>query len=286
MKKFKVIAALCAAFVLCLALVGCGPNKDSYVGTWDLVSSGTVNEEEVPGLVYTEEDMESLRGTGLDIYLTMKDNGIAVLNILGSLTDGKWNANGGSGTIDFDQPGYVDPQSGETSDVNQAKISLSGDTLTMEKDNTKFTFKKGEYKDPYEAADAVDVADENGMSLIMTESEKMNPVTVVDNDSVSIVIDGRGVDSIGDPGYNVQFENKTTDTLNFWLPDPVKVGDTEVRCYTYITLSPGSSTTNFLQLDVEDVGHSEYKDLTDVSGSIQVVNAENGEVVGTYEFTV
>ena len=59
-----------------------------------------------------------------------------------------------------------------------------------------------------------------------------------------------------------------------------------MRCYTYITLNPGTSTTTFLQLDVEDAGTSDVNELSDVKGAIQVDNAENGEVIGTYEFTM
>lgn len=286
MKKLKFAAIIGCAFALCLALVGCGPSKESYVGTWDLKSSAVIDESDVPGTTYTEEEVTSLRDSDLDIYLTLKDNGVAVFNLLGSLTDGKWEANGGNGSIEFDQPGTVDPDTGEMVETTSATLKLSGDTLIMEKDNTAFTFTKGEDKDPYKD-DGIEVADENGMSLIMTESEKLNsPVTIVDNDQVSMVIDGKGVDSIGDPGYNLQIENKTVDTLNFWLPEPVTVGDKEVRCYTYITLNPGASTTTFLQLDVEDAGTSDVNELSDVKGTIQVDNAENGEMVGTYEFTM
>ena len=287
MKKLKLVAIVGCALALCLALVGCGPSKESYVGTWDLKSSAVIDEASAPGTTYTEEEMTSLRDADLDIYLTLKDNGVAVFNMLGALTDGKWQANGGSGSIEFDQPGTVDPETGEMVETSTATLKLSGDTLIMEKDNTAFTFTKGEDKDPYQVSDGIEVADENGMSLIMTESEKLgSPVTVVDNDQISMVIDGKGVDSIGDPGYNLQIENKTVDTVNIWLPDPVKVGDKDVRCYTYITLNPGASTTTFLQLDVEDTGTSDVNELSDVKGTIQVDNAENGEVIGTYEFTM
>lgn len=286
MKKLKLVAIIGCAFALCLALVGCA-GQGSYVGTWDLKSSETINEEEGQGMTYTEDEVVSLRDSGLEIYLTLKDNGVAVLNTLGALTDGKWQTDGGGAKIEFDEPGTVNPDTGEMDTTVTATLKLSGDTLIMEKDNTSYTFVKGEDKDPYSTDDGIEVADEDGMSLIMTESEKLgSPVTVVDNDQVSLVIDGKGVDSIGDPGYNLQIENKTTDTVNVWLPEPVKVGDKDVRCYTYITLNPGSSTTTFLQLDVEDAGTSNVDELSDVTGKIQVDNAENGDVIGTYEFTM
>lgn len=284
MKKLKLVAIIGCAFALCLALAGCG-GSGSYVGTWDLKSAESVAETENPGIEYTEEQVEALRSSDLDIYLTLKDNGVAVFSNLGALTDGKWEASGGSGKITFDQPGTVNEETGEMQETTEATLKLSGDTLIMEMDNTAWTFVKGEDKDPYGATDGIEVADENGMSLIMTESEKLgSPVTVVDNDQVSLVIDGKGVDAIGDPGYNLQIENKTTDTVNIWLPNPVKVGDKDVRCYTYITLNPGASTTTFLQLDVEDAGTSNVNELSDVTGTIQVDNAENGEVLGSYEF--
>lgn len=286
MKKLKLVAVLGCALALCLALVGCGGGKDSYVGTWNMQSSETIDESGTSASVYTEDEVNSLRDSGLDIYLTLKDNDIAVFNNLGTLIDGKWTASGGSGSITFDQPSMADPETGEMAETTEATLKLSGSTLIMEMENVSYTFvKSDEEKDPY-VDTGIQVADENGMSLIMTESEQMSPVVIADDDTVNLTIDGVGVDSLGDPGYNLQIQNNSTNTINVWVPEPVQMDNKDIRVYTYITLNPGTSTTTFLQLDVDDAGTSDYKELGQITGAIQVDNAETGEVLGTYEFTL
>lgn len=285
MKKLKIVAVACCAFALCLVLAGCGASKDSYIGTWDLQYSETIDEEGMPAQIYSEDDVASFAQANLSIYLNLEESDVAILDILGALTNGTWQMDGSNATITFDEPAVVNPETGEATENAVSKLSLSGDTLTMEKDNTRFVFKKGEDKDPYHSEDAVPVADENGMSIIMSDGEPMaNPVTIADDDVVFMEIDGIGVDNVGDPGYNLQVQNKTTDTINVWLPNPATVGETEVAVYMYITLNPGQSTTTFLPFDYEQIGGNTVDYLVDVSGEIQVDNASTGDVLGTYTF--
>lgn len=286
MKKFKIVAVVCCALALCLALVGCGPNKQSYMGTWDLEYCETIDTEEMGGVEYTEEQMTALReSAGLDIYLTLTDNDIALFDVLGAVSNGKWAMEGSNATIEFNEMGMVDPETGEVQPVNKATLSLNGDTLTMDKDNTRYIFKKGEDKNPYDPSEDIIVANEDGLSIMIDEGEKLaNPVTVVDDDNVSIIIDGIGVDSVGDPGYNVQIVNKTADPINVWIPEVVKVGDKEIRVNIYQSLNPTQSTTTFIQFAYDDLGSSNPEDLQDVYGEFQVDNALTGEIIGTYAF--
>lgn len=297
MKKNKIVVAICCALVLCVAalgLAGCGPNKDSFVGTWDLKSCESAESADgAAGLVYTEEDVQNLRDANQDFYISFFDNGLVILDQLGAITNGKWEVNGSELKMTMDMPGIIDPETGEPMHEVTMTGKLNGDQLdvTSTTDNTIYHFvKSDEQKNPYDANDDIVVADENGMSILMNTGEAMSSVTVADDDIVTITLNGVGVDDLGDPGYNMVITNNSTSTINVWIPEQVQVGDVAANAYMYITLYPTNTTTTFMQLDYSDLGlaegNTDYSMLTDVSGTIQVDNATTGETLGSYQFSI
>lgn len=288
MKKIVAAMVACCMLVAVVALAGCNSNtKEKYIGTWDLQYSEVIDEAAaLPGQAYTAEEITGFHESGMELYMNLTDNGVAIIDIMGSLTTGKWEISGNGAKATFQETTITDPDTGEVSDTNEAELSFDKDTLKMVKDNTTFYFAKGEDKDPYEMDDGMELVDDEGLSILIAEqgSKLSSPVTVADDDTVKIVFDGVGVDTIGDPGYNVQLENKSADMINIWLPDTVKVGEKDVHAYLYITLNPGQKTVTFLQLDTEEIESKSTEALVDVKGTFQVDNASSGETINTYDF--
>lgn len=123
MKKLGIIAALCCAFVLCFALVGCGGvDKSNYTGDWKLAYGSDENLD--------ADSLELMDSLGLTVILTLNDDGTGTLNLFGDSMDATWEASSNEeGTIALDD--------------SDASLKLSGGELTIE-DSTgaSMTFKR------------------------------------------------------------------------------------------------------------------------------------------------
>lgn len=85
-KKIGIIAAVCFALALCLGIAGCGASVDKslYTGDWKLESSTDENLDAA-----SLELMESL---GLQVMLTLSEDGTGKLDLFGESQDVKWEA--------------------------------------------------------------------------------------------------------------------------------------------------------------------------------------------------
>ena len=124
-KRIGIIAAVCFAFAFCFALVGCGGvDKSAYVGTWDLESG---SDESL-----SADSIELMKSLGLDVTITLKDDGTGSLNLFGEETDLDWEATSSTeGSVSFNG--------------NSAALKLSDGKLILE-DSTgsSMTFKKSD----------------------------------------------------------------------------------------------------------------------------------------------
>lgn len=134
MSRKVIVAVLSCVFACCLALVGCGSGgannaaKEAFMGTWDLVE---MNEN---GEVTTQEDIETLKAFGLEVYVNLNEDGSSELVVFGDAKEGSWEAKSeteGSMTID-----------GEL--VN---MSIADERLTVEQGESSLVFVKGEAKE-------------------------------------------------------------------------------------------------------------------------------------------
>lgn len=97
--KKSLLVALACCFALCatLALAACGGGGDAakdYVGTW------TMEEMTVEGETMSGADLSAL---GMEVVLTLNQDGTASMDMLGEATTGTWkatNANDFSITLD------------------------------------------------------------------------------------------------------------------------------------------------------------------------------------------
>lgn len=122
-RKIGIIAALCCAFVLCFALVGCGGvDKSKYTGDWKLVYGSDENLD--------ADSIELMDSLGLSVTLTLKEDGTGTLNLFGESMDAKWEASSNT-------EGKI------TLDNSDATLKLENDQLTIvDSTNASMTFKR------------------------------------------------------------------------------------------------------------------------------------------------
>lgn len=125
-KRIGIIAALCFAFALCFTLIGCGGgasvDKSIYTGTWELESGSDENLD--------AESVELMKSLGLEVTLTLKEDGTGSLDLFGESTDITWEAKSNTeGTI--------------TLEGEKANIKIADSKLTLDDDTgASMTFAK------------------------------------------------------------------------------------------------------------------------------------------------
>ena len=134
MKKTGIVAVLCCAFALCLALVGCGGSsevdeataaKEAFAGTWDL--SGMSQNGDTTG----SEDIQTLAALGMKVTLSLNDDGTAQLVVFDTTMSGTWEV--------VDATTATATLEGQSADMT---IDEAGE-LTLAESGSTMTFKKG-----------------------------------------------------------------------------------------------------------------------------------------------
>ena len=140
MSRKLMVVVLGCVFALSLALVGCGGDngeaaKKAFTGTWDLI------EMEQNGEVTGQEDLETLKSLGLEVYVNLNEDGSAALVLFGEPMEGTWTAKSATeGTI--------------TLEGQEVKMTIADSKLKFEQSGSSLTFKKGEAKDTPSATSA------------------------------------------------------------------------------------------------------------------------------------
>ena len=85
-KKFGIVAALCFVLALSFALVGCGGSvdKSKYTGDWKLASSSSADLD--------ADSIELMKSLGLEVTLTLNDDGTGTLDMFGEQKNLSWEA--------------------------------------------------------------------------------------------------------------------------------------------------------------------------------------------------
>ena len=121
-KKLGLIAALCCAFVLCFALVGCGADKSNYTGEWKLAYGSDPNLD--------DDSIQLIDSLGMSVMLTLNDDGSGTLDLFGDAKEIKWEASSNT-------EGKI------TLDGSEAKLQLEQGELTIvDKSDATMTFKR------------------------------------------------------------------------------------------------------------------------------------------------
>ena len=89
-KKLGVALVLCFALALCFMLAGCGGiDKSKFVGDWHLASSTNENLD--------AESIALMKSLGLDVKLTLSDDGSGKLDMFGEQKNLSWEASSNTG---------------------------------------------------------------------------------------------------------------------------------------------------------------------------------------------
>lgn len=124
-KKLGIVAALACAFVLCFALVGCGSasvDKTKFIGSWGLESGSDKNLD--------AESIELMKSLGLEVTLTLNEDGTGKLDLFGEASDVEWTASSATeGKLTLKDQGDAD-------------MKIDSDKLVLSDASTSMTFAK------------------------------------------------------------------------------------------------------------------------------------------------
>ena len=123
--KFRVVAIICCALALCFALVGCGGgvDKSKFTGEWKMSSSSVDN--------FDSKSMDLAKSLGLEIKLTLNEDGTGTFVLLSDTQNVTWNASS-------DTEGKL-----IIAETSEAKITLDDSSLTLtDGNNQTMTFKR------------------------------------------------------------------------------------------------------------------------------------------------
>lgn len=121
-RKLGIIAVLACMLVMCFALVGCGPDKSSYTGEWNLAYGSDENLD--------ADSIALMDSLGLSVKLTLNDDGTGSLDLFGERMEAKWEASSSTeGKISLDG--------------SEAKMTLEDGELTiLDSSGASMTFKR------------------------------------------------------------------------------------------------------------------------------------------------
>lgn len=171
-----------------------------------------------------------------------------------------------------------------------ATIFVSDGKLTLgQADGSKLVFTKGDMDAYFAAQDAngtggqvIDLGD--GSDQIVEEKiDDIKPVTVIDDDALTIKVTGKGTDFTGDPGYRLSVENKGKKAIYITADDAFKVGDKSIEAGLGEVVEAGQTVETFMYFPKDDLGGS-VEALKNVSGKIILGDDESGDEIKSYDF--
>lgn len=268
----RIWPALVAAFAICLALAGCGKPKDpadDFVGTWEVISISSDGEET------SEKDLNLLKDLDLHVYLVLNENGMATLEVFGDGMDGTWTATEkGKGTI------LLDGQ--------EVPMVIKGGKLTLEQDRSSMTFRKldEEEDDAGTMHESTTSATYFGGDTIEDlENASELDILVANDDVCTIKVIAKGT-YVGSPAFLFEITNKTdadflvVNSTDDWAVDGVKRSAT-----LYKTLKP-KETLGSVAWFVATGYNDDVEELTNVTGTIIIVDANANNILGEYQFAI
>lgn len=274
MKRMTIPAFLMAA-VLAFALVGCSQaqnlSADILRGVWKLE----------PG-----SDL------GMDAYINFEEGDDFEMILGDAWLDGTWAISGASGELTFNSyyEGLEEEESSSSSSDRVAKISYSNNKLIMGSENSsRLVFVKDDSEEAkamfsfgLEDGQMLD-ADGNVIEEVPEVIEDITPITVADDDKISIVVTGKGTDYTADPCYRMTITNKTDKDVYVIPEDLFKVGDKEVEAGLGEDLEAGETFETEMFFDKTELGGG-LEALNSVEGVIVVCDNDTDEEIGKYVF--
>lgn len=268
MKRFSIGVVLSACMLVC-ALAGCSPaqsaDSETLKGFWVLDASAQVGFDAV--LKLGGEDEENL----------------AELMVGDSYAEGTWSTDGKKATIQFAND-EIEGQTGKTANVfvSEGKLTLG------QADGSKLVFTKGDEEAYFAAQGAggeqvIELGSEESAEIVEEKIDDIKPVTVIDDDAITVKVTGKGTDFTGDPGYRLSVENKGKKAIYVTSDEMYKVGDKEIEAGLGEVIEAGKTVETFLYFPKDDLGGG-VEALKNVTGKIIVGDDESGDEIKTYDF--
>lgn len=268
MKRFLTGVVLTACMLVC-ALAGCSPaqsaDSETLKGFWVLDASAQVGFDAV--LKLGGEDEQNL----------------ADLMVGDSFSEGTWSTDGKKATIQFSGD-EVEGQAGKT-----ANVFVSDGKLTLgQADGSKLVFTKGDEEAYYAAQglngeQVIELGSEGSEQVVEEKIDDIKPVTVIDDDAITVKVTGKGTDFTGDPGYRLSVENKGKKAIYITADDKYKVGDKEVEAGLGEVIEPGKTAETFMYFPKDELGGG-VEALKSVTGKVIIGDDESGDEIKTYDF--
>lgn len=257
MKRMTLPAILVAA-VLAFALAGCSGNAKQ-----------TMTEDMLKGVWTLDSGADTL---GFDAYLNFDEESVFEMLLDDAYTDGEWSVNGTEGTATTDE--------GKT-----VKFFYSNNKLVIGTENgSKLVFRKATEQETNELLGGG--TDENvemeELEVVDEVKNAIDPVTIADDDKVSIVVTAKGTDFTGDPAYWLTVKNKTDKEVYFSAED-FKVGDKAIEGGFGDELKAGEELETSIYFDKEELGGGADA-LTTADGVIVVYDNKTDEEIARYTF--
>lgn len=250
MKAKNVIAALLFSVMLAIGLVGCQQQGASSEG-----SSSSSEAAESAGPAEAEgssDESNDEAGAADDEGESESADG----------ADDDANASDGDNAESADNPEASDGDSDANGDGGNDGETESADDSGEQDDPATHVYKR-------------------------TSMVYLDPVTVADDATATIVIEStEGFDN-GDVGMNLTVTNKTDDMLRIeCLEGDFTVGDDKVRLLGTGLFNPEEQDDMFLYVDSRRLSSPTAEAFSGVSGTLSAYNDTTGELIATYPFTL
>lgn len=258
----RTMATIVAMLAMVFALAGCsggsaGSPQDgekNFAGDWRIVGM------EDDGKVTSEDDIEAMRDLGLDVGLTVNEDGTFTLAYFGSELNGEWSAKSAT-EAEF------------TIDGEKVTVTIADEKISMEQDGTKLIFGKGK-------ANASSTGSYGSNSSSDADDTVALGTVVADDEIATIVVVDKKTDVFGDPGYTIKVTNNSDAAISVSTSTGQwSVNGKMVDPIYYEQIQPGKYAETIMYFD--DL--SSLDELSNVEGTFDVVN-DKYETIATYEF--
>ena len=255
MKRMTIPAILVAA-VLAFALAGCSGNAKQ-----------NMTDETVKGVWTLDSGADTL---GFDAYLNFAEDSTFEMLANDSYIDGEYKINGTDGSV-------------ATSDDRTVKFFYSNNKLIVGSENgSQLVFRKATAEEEKELLEGSD--EDVDVEQVETVDEVINPidpVTIADDDKVSIVVTAKGTDFTADPAYWMTIKNKT-DKAVYYSAEDFTVGGKAIEGGLGDELEPGEEVETSIYFDHNELGGLDA--LTTTDGVIVVNDSKTDAEVARYPF--
>lgn len=296
MRKF---GTLLAALALSVTLAACGGGggapaerdlgelRDEFVGTWELVSAESDEQD------WDEDTVRSMADEGLLVTLDLDEDGNLIYNEVGNQQEGSWSVK--------DEDTLAIEIDGSSVDVpfkdDQLTLEASSMTMVFEKTSDRPDMDRQPDDNAGDVAedivDDIDIDPDDGsgdvdtndfsylfsddmvfmQEMIYAAATQTAPmdVTVADDDVALVKVTGLAEDLEGDTGYLVHIENRTgTDFVLANVTTTLDGADVYDYATLFCTVRAGESADGFFYFDHDVVTVTEGSTVEVMFGALDI----------------